>query len=100
MRHSYVLMIQCVNRDVYNSFQFKFGALMSHSFLIVLLSTEAGQKLSWESKGNNLQGLLGLFSVACGDDPFHDTCGDCIKAKFCQILVEMSNLHYQRVPKK
>ena len=57
-------------------------------------------ELSWESKGNNLQGLLGLFSVACGDDPFHDTCGDCIKAKFCQIVVEMSNLHYQRVPKK
>ena len=26
MRHNCVLMIQCVNRDVYNSFQFKFSA--------------------------------------------------------------------------
>ena len=58
----------------------------------VILSTEAGKKLSWESKENNFQGLLGHFGVAFGDDPFHDTCGHRINAKFRQILVDISNL--------
>ena len=31
-RHNCVLMIQCVNRDVYNSFQFKFGAHVWREF--------------------------------------------------------------------
>ena len=56
-------------------------------------------ELSWESKENNFRGLLGHFGVAFGDDPFHDTCGHRINAKFRQILVEISNLLYQRVPK-
>ena len=56
-------------------------------------------ELSWESKGNNFRGLLGHFGVAFGDDLFDNTCGHRINAKFHQILVEISNLLYQRVPK-
>ena len=55
--------------------------------------------LFWESKGNNFRGLLGHFGVAFGDDLFDNTCGHRINAKFHQILVEISNLLYQRVPK-
>ena len=56
-------------------------------------------ELSRESKGKNFRGLLGHFGVAFGDDLFDNTCGHRINAKFHQILVEISNLLYQRVPK-
>ena len=39
------------------------------------------------------------FRCSFRDDLFDNTCGHRINAKFQQILVEISNLLYQRVPK-